>query len=304
MISVIVPTFNRANYLKECISSLLNQSFKDIEIIVVDDGSTDNTANIVKNFNNERIRYINKGKMPNISKLRNLGVSHSNFDIIAFCDDDDLWFPNKLEEQLKYIDHYDFICSNSNIINSAGGVIQNSYFPKIKDNLILKPSILLKQSFILTPTVLFKKRILHSKYPFDEKIFCSYCEDYNLWIKLSFSTEILFLSKPLVSVRKHLSQTSSSTSQVKLIEAFTGIVKNYENKLLGKGIMESASVGILLGNIALFRIFLSAGHYIKSLALLGKILFEFRKVYILNSFVRKIFLKEPLIDIEKFKAPD
>lgn len=100
-ISVLVPTYNRARYISQCIESVLDQSFKDFEIIVVDDGSTDNTKEILRSFG-RHISYFyqeNKG----IPSARNSCVEKSNCPLLAFIDSDDVWCKDKLERQYEYL---------------------------------------------------------------------------------------------------------------------------------------------------------------------------------------------------------
>src|SRR5262249_34375929 len=103
-VSVIIPTHNRAKSLQAAITSVLNQTYRDFEIIVVDDASKDNTEHVVRRFRDERIKYIrcavNKGE----AGARNKGVKASAADYIAFLDDDDEWLPRKLELQVALMD--------------------------------------------------------------------------------------------------------------------------------------------------------------------------------------------------------
>ena len=108
MISIIIPTYNRSKLLFLCLESILLQTYKDIEIILLDDGSTDNTRLILSNFKDKRLVYVNIGRIGNISKLRNIGINLSKGEYIAFCDDDDVWKVNKLEIQMELINNYDF----------------------------------------------------------------------------------------------------------------------------------------------------------------------------------------------------
>src|SRR4030042_587586 len=106
-VSVIITTYNRVHFVCEAIDSVLNQTFKDFEIIVVDDGSTDNTKEALKRYS-KNIFYIyqsNKGR----SQARNTGLKVAKGDYIAFLDDDDIWVPHKLEKQVAFMD------SNPNI---------------------------------------------------------------------------------------------------------------------------------------------------------------------------------------------
>ncbi len=99
-VSVIIPTYNRANLVSRAIKSVLNQTYQDFEIIVVDDCSEDNTEEIVKSFNDSRIRYIKHKKNKGGSAARNTGIKRARGKYIAFLDDDDEWLPSKLEKQI------------------------------------------------------------------------------------------------------------------------------------------------------------------------------------------------------------
>ena len=100
-VSVIIPTYNRAHLIGRAIKSVINQTYQDFEIIVVDDGSTDNTEEIVKSFNDPRIRYIRHEKNKGEAAARNTGIEAAKGKYIAFQDSDDEWFPEKLEKQMK-----------------------------------------------------------------------------------------------------------------------------------------------------------------------------------------------------------
>jgi glycosyltransferase involved in cell wall biosynthesis len=100
-VTVIIPTYNRAHLIKRAIKSVLNQTFQDFEIIVVDDGSTDNTEEVVKSFNDLRIKYIKHQKNLGASAARNTGIKNSKGEYIAFLDSDDEWLSEKLERQIK-----------------------------------------------------------------------------------------------------------------------------------------------------------------------------------------------------------
>ena len=95
MFSVVIPLYNKERSVKNTIESVLNQTFQDFEVIVVNDGSTDNSLEVVKSFNDERIRIINQ-KNSGVSSARNRGIKEAKYDWIAFLDADDLWNPNKL----------------------------------------------------------------------------------------------------------------------------------------------------------------------------------------------------------------
>src|SRR4030065_2324353 len=96
-VSVIIPTYNRANFLKKAIKSVLHQTFKDFELIVVDDGSSDNTKEIVSRFikDGAKIKYIYQKNSGGTSNPRNVGIAHASGYYLAFLDSDDQWLPEK-----------------------------------------------------------------------------------------------------------------------------------------------------------------------------------------------------------------
>src|SRR3989344_1865760 len=98
-VSVVLPTYNRAHTLERAVRSVLNQTHKDFELIVVDDGSTDNTRDIVVSFADGRIRYIKHESNKGVAEARNTGIGASRASLIAFQDSDDEWLPHKLALQ-------------------------------------------------------------------------------------------------------------------------------------------------------------------------------------------------------------
>ena len=100
LVSVIIPTYNRAKLLKRAIESVLNQTFQDFELIVVDDGSTDDTKEIVKSFNNQKIIYIYQENFGGAALPKNVGIKMAQGKYIAILDSDDEWLPEKLQKQV------------------------------------------------------------------------------------------------------------------------------------------------------------------------------------------------------------
>lgn len=114
LVSVIMPSYNTAEFIGQTISSVLNQTYQNFEIIIVDDCSTDNTDDIVKSFNDERIRYYKNAVNSGAAVSRNTALKNAKGKWIAFLDSDDLWEPNKLELQIAFMESkgYDFSYTN------------------------------------------------------------------------------------------------------------------------------------------------------------------------------------------------
>src|SRR5258705_13939604 len=102
-VSVVIPTHNRSEFLRSAIASVLGQTYQDFELIVVDDASTDSTAEVVVSFNDSRIKFIRHQTNQGGSAARNTGIRASKCDYIAFLDDDDEWSPRKLSKQVEVL---------------------------------------------------------------------------------------------------------------------------------------------------------------------------------------------------------
>ena len=103
LVSVVIPTFNRSAVIIRAINSVFNQTFKDYELIIVDDGSSDDTYESLKLFiDTKKIKYFRQNNL-GVSAARNLGVKNANGQFVAFLDSDDEWLPHKLNEQIKYL---------------------------------------------------------------------------------------------------------------------------------------------------------------------------------------------------------
>ena len=208
-ISVIIPAYNSATYIDECIQSVLYQTYKAHQIIVVDDGSTDCTSNVISKFKNE-IEYIyqpNSGP----SCARNKGVALSTGDWIAFLDSDDVWMPDKLEKQVNYMrnrssvklvvtdmfegQHVD--CERISTFNNFEGIMEGHIFER-----------LLKSSYIYTPTVLVEKNVLLEFGGFNVSM--NMMEDLDLFLRIAHKYEIGVLDELLVFRRRHSQNISMS----------------------------------------------------------------------------------------------
>jgi glycosyltransferase involved in cell wall biosynthesis len=203
-VSVIIPTYNRAELLRSAIESARNQTFKDLEIIVSDDKSTDHTREVVESFKDPRIKYVlNEGKK-GPSATRNTAILVSEGEYIAFLDDDDEWLPDKLQRQVELLDY-----SLSNIC----GIYSNRLFIDRKSDKILSDDPgtekhqgnllyqLMIKSPIHTSTVVIRKSCLDEIGLFDETI--SYMEDRDMWIRLSMKWDFEYITKPLTKAYVH-----------------------------------------------------------------------------------------------------
>lgn len=196
-ISAIIPTYNRAQFVKEAVESVLAQSFTDIELIIIDDGSDDKTGEALSDYK-EAIRYIhqeNKG----VSAARNLGIKLAEGEYIAFLDSDDLWHPRKLAIQNDFLDKNKSysLCYTEEIWIRNGlrvnpclkhGKYSGNIFEKCLPLCIISPS-----------SAMIRTCIVRSEGGFDEQL--PACEDYDLWLRLTSKYPVYLIEKPLITKR-------------------------------------------------------------------------------------------------------
>lgn len=204
--SVILPTYNRSYCIIDAIESVLHQTYNNYEIIVIDDGSDDDTKEILEKYN-EKIKYLyqeNKG----VSSARNLGISQSSGKYIAFIDSDDLWtidhlekHYNLLENNLEYVLSYNY----AKIIDFKTGKLTR-YIKHDKSNYDIKypETIFIKNNILTTPSVVIRRCILDETGVFDEGM--NMCEDLDLWRRISITYRIKCLPEYLTMIRERENQ--------------------------------------------------------------------------------------------------
>jgi len=200
-VSVIIPTYNRAIFLVEAINSVLEQTYKNYEIIVIDDGSTDSTSEIIKQFEN-KIRYFyqeNKGP----SAARNAGIKNAEGDLVAFIDSDDVWLAEKLSQQVQLFDE-----------NHRLGLVSSAYYScdsnlninrVIKDDRLTNKKYILRKLFVRnifpTPTVLVKRVCFEKVGLFNESY--GFAEDWEMWMRIALKYDVAYIRTPLCRCRRH-----------------------------------------------------------------------------------------------------
>jgi len=196
-ISIIIPTYNRALLLKEAIESVFLQTYKNFELIVVNDGSTDNTLNLLKQYGN-RLRILNQ-ENKGVSAARNLGIKNANGDLIAFLDSDDLWLPEKLKNQVNFFlnNLSALICQTQEIWIRNGIRVNPKKKHEKKSGMIFKNSLAL--CLVSPSAVMIHKKLFQNVGLFDESL--PACEDYDLWLRISYKYPIYLIDKPLIIKR-------------------------------------------------------------------------------------------------------
>ncbi len=192
LVSVVIPTYNREKYLQKALSSVLAQTYQCLEIIVIDDGSTDNTGKIVRSFKKD-IRYIyqeNQG----VSTARNVGIRNSQGDFIAFLDSDDYWFPEKTELQIALFHkhpEYGMVASRCASIRLDGSYRETNR--RGSSGWVLEQ--LFRANFIRTSSAIIRKECFDKVGLFDEGL--KECEEYDLWLRIAAQYPIGFINRSL-----------------------------------------------------------------------------------------------------------
>lgn len=195
-VSVIIPTWNRADLLKKAIKSALNQSFSPLEILVCDDGSTDSTHEVVKSIKDKRVKWIT-GKHTGLPAIvRNRGIKESKGEWIAFLDSDDEWFPKKLEKQFALAKKTDSlaICSNAFSLNSKDERKEYLNYSKNTINFF----DLLNINYIICSSTIIHKSLLSKCFGFPEIPALKTWQDYAFWLRISTQTTFTYLSEPVL----------------------------------------------------------------------------------------------------------
>lgn len=198
---MILPCYNGENFIREAIESVLCQTYEDFEVIVIDDGSTDNTRTVASSFEDRRIRYFYK-KNEGVSTSRNYGIKLAKGRYIAFIDYDDLWLPEKLELQLQEIEKQQdvyLVYSWFYIIDSKGKIIDKIKVQGFRNFL---QELLLVGNIIGSPSgMLIKKEVFENIGGFDS--YLSTSADWDLWIRIAYRYKLSGVNKFLFKYRIH-----------------------------------------------------------------------------------------------------
>jgi glycosyltransferase involved in cell wall biosynthesis len=236
IVSVIIPSYNSAKFLPRAIESALAQTYPYYEIVVVDDGSIDNTKKIIKPYL-DKITYIYK-KNGGPASARNVGIQKSCGHYIAFLDADDIWLPEKLALQQRYLEEnprYGLIHSNTWITENNFELYPFFSFNRPPIGKIFKE--LFFENFINNNTVIMRRNCLDVSGLFDESEELIGIEDYDLWLRLSMHFEIGYLDKIVSVYRIHDANISSEErrihSQLALLRKFHEKFYEVENEFPG-----------------------------------------------------------------------
>lgn len=234
--SVIITLFNKEALIKSTVESVLNQTFEDFEIIIINDGSTDNSLEVINLFNDQKIKIFTT-KNQGASQSRNKGIELASANYIALLDGDDLWNKNYLDEMYKAISTYKhlsvFCCGLVQKYTNKCVPVNYNFIPKQKYEVHNYFKTSLKFSILSSSSIVFKKEIIKTIGAFDSAIVSG--QDTDMWIRIGLHYDILFINKNLAFYRhipNSLSNTTFEASKKPTFEKYKDLEKN--NKDLKK----------------------------------------------------------------------
>lgn len=216
LVSVVIPCYNRDQYIRETIESVLNQTYNNIELIVVDDGSTDNSRDLLESFKGEMKLLehpgrVNKGQ----SAALNLGIKASRGKYISFLDSDDLFAPDKIEKQVEFLEknpQYGLVYGNGHAINEEGELLYPFYGDDHCE--ISDPNkILLDCYFLLPNNSLLKRDVLDASGLFDETLRAA--QDHDQLIRIAEVTTVAYINEFLFYYRRHKNSISQRSAKLR-----------------------------------------------------------------------------------------
>jgi len=251
LISIIMPTYNRAHLLMRAIKSILKQTFKDFELLIIDDASTDNTEEIVYSFHNPKIIYMKSYKTMGAAAARNKGLKEARGKYIGFQDSDDEWMPDKLHKQLNILQHSSaevgaVYCAYKRI---DVGKNECTYLPNcgIREGNIHKD--LLDHNFIDLPTTLIKRSCFDRVGFFDPDL--PRLQDWELWLRLSKLYDFKFINQVLVNI--YVTSDSITANEQAGLVAYKKILTKYYKDFLLDGGYKGANLFYKVGRWILER---------------------------------------------------
>lgn len=254
LVSVIIPTYKRTDYLKLTLESVNSQSFQDFEIIVVDDG-TSNNDNLILCQKFEKVRYIKIDNSGGPAMPRNIGIKESKGSYIAFVDDDDIWLPSKLEKQVAVLENnpdFGLVHCCCQIIDDKGikkkEIIGRPGSPDVKHGDVSMR--MMGNWTLMMPTPMVRRKIISKVGNFNE-LMPAAGEDVEYWTRCSFATKFYYIDEPLVLYRRHSNNISIDKAKYIQLPLY---LKKVLNELLYSKIITKVQYSFLLNSLCKMQI--------------------------------------------------
>jgi glycosyltransferase involved in cell wall biosynthesis len=230
-VSIILPTYDRLPLLREAIASVFAQTRSDWQLVVVDDGSRDGTADYLAALGDPRVAVVTVAHCGSPARLRNLGMAQGTAPLVAFLDSDDVWLPSKLERQLEALAAHP-ACGWSytapTLIDGAGAPLPAAAHPLWRAfSGQIVPELLTHDARIACPTVIARRELVGAAGGFDEAM--AFSEDYDLWLRFARRSAVWAVAEPLTEVRIHAGNTTRGRPEVNL--AFVAVYEKFRRDL-------------------------------------------------------------------------
>ncbi len=291
LVSVILPTYNRANTISRAVDSVLNQTYSNLELIVIDDGSTDNTGDIIAAIDDERVKCIRKSKSEGAGAARNTGIKHSQGKLVAFQDSDDEWLPDKLSIQVEALQAANpkVAMVYSPMIRVYEETKKECFFPspifgpETQD--FYRKALALEVMGIGIQSCLIRKSALQHVGGFDEKL--PKWIDLELFIRLAKEYQFQYIDQPLV--RYFFSEVSISTNIAAQIKASKYILEKYKDDIMGDPKILASHLRILASSYFENGDFYQGREYLKQLKDMGEATYKDNLKLLISSFGDRVY---------------
>jgi glycosyltransferase involved in cell wall biosynthesis len=226
-VSVVVPLYDKRPYVERCLHSICSQAFEDFEILVVNDGSTDGSAELVQAYRDDRIRLINQSNA-GPGAARNRGLAEAKGEYIAFLDADDVWLPQYLANSFDSLEGSEAACTSCCYIEDPSGIDIQQFWRKrnIPEGLFratagMNPQLFVHSVAYMHPcSTFFRTEVLRKLGGFYDRDRCLYAEDAFLCVQLLLNYSVIFRYEQLVRIDRHAAQLSNNLHGCRPVEPF------------------------------------------------------------------------------------
>ncbi|MBI4342984.1 MAG: glycosyltransferase [Candidatus Omnitrophica bacterium] len=223
LVTVCVPTYNRAGYLRQCLDSILAQTVDAFELLVLDNASTDDTPEVVRHLADPRVRCVrhpeNLGQIPNVNR----GLELARGEFVCVCHDDDVWAPRFLERQLEVMRRHPSVALSHTAVwlCTEEGVARGVHRVSARDYLLNGREAFLRYlAFghdVVFSTTMVRRACYQQAGPFDARYLCA---DFDMWLRLSLQGDVAYVAKPLAGYRVHGASASSGMTAVRWFQEY------------------------------------------------------------------------------------
>lgn len=283
LISVCIPAYNGEKYIRQAIDSIINQSYRDFELIILDDNSVDNTTEIVSYFDDPRIRLIKNKKRLGLVNNWNACVELANGEYVYLMHQDDVMMPNNLLKKKIFLEENNrlgFVHSNILTINHANDVVGGHWMENKLPNRdqvyigidFFKYLALASGNFVCCPTVMFKKVCWECLGGFDSRL--PFTVDMEMWLRISTQFDVAYIADPLLYYRKHDEQETQRFSKMgkeiyEVERAIEIAIKEHLGKLVVPGLLYQARRNLITHSIGMSKWKFKKGYFLESISYLS-----------------------------------